>query len=429
MISTAVEFLYGLERSGIKFGLENISSLLQCCNNPQKKFYSVHIAGTNGKGSTAALLASVFTAAGYITGLYTSPHISEIYERIKINGVPISPERFSFYVEQFRNEIIRLRATFFESLTAIAFQYFAECNADIAIVETGLGGRLDATNIITPLISVITNISLEHTEYLGNTIEKIAFEKAGIIKDTVPVVSGIENNDANTVLKKVAKLKKSRIFFSNKEISLQTLRTSIEDNAYSATTHNFTREHFELGFGGFAQKQNCATALLTLEVLKKTCNNNFHITVNHIKNGFKNVKKYTNTFGRLELLQHKPLMVLDVAHNPGAFEKLVKTVRLLFPKRGVIVLGMMKDKDVKQSLHYLSSLHVPVIAVQPNVVRARSSEEITKECHRIGMYSVNGTMVSEGIRHAYSLVTEEDYILVCGSFFVADEAMKFLKSV
>jgi dihydrofolate synthase/folylpolyglutamate synthase len=429
MISNSVEFLYGLERNGIKLGLENISALLLYCDNPQKKFHSIHIAGTNGKGSTAALIASVFTAAGYTTGLYTSPHISEIYERITINGVSISPERFSFYVEQFRSEITRLRATFFESLTAIAFQYFAENNVDIAIVETGLGGRLDATNIITPLISVITNVSLEHTEYLGNTIEKIAFEKAGIIKPNVPVVTGSENEDALCVLQNVAQLKKTRVYVANKEMSVQTLFTTIENNIYSITSRNDTWQHFELGFGGFVQSQNCATALLTLQVLKNMYKKRFQITGSHIKDGFKNVKKNTRIFGRLELLQKKPLIVLDVAHNPNAFENLAKSVQLLFPKRGVIVLGMMKDKDVRECVYHLSSLHVPVITVQPNVMRARSSLELTKECHRNGVRSVDGNTVSEGIQIARTFVSDEDFILICGSFYVAEEAMKFFQCV
>jgi dihydrofolate synthase/folylpolyglutamate synthase len=206
-----INYLYSLQRFGIKLGLHNIERLLKLLQNPEEKFTSIHIAGTNGKGSTSSFIASILSSSGYKVGLYTSPHLVDFTERIRINGAPISRERVVEYVEILRDEINLLRATFFEVTTAIAFKYFADEKVDFAVVEVGLGGRLDSTNVIKPAVSVITTVSFDHMDVLGEAIEQIAFEKAGIIKEGVPSVTGCEDEKALDVIKKVANEKKSEL--------------------------------------------------------------------------------------------------------------------------------------------------------------------------------------------------------------------------
>ncbi len=426
--SQPIYFLYSLQHFGIKLGLKNISSLLEFFGNPHKKFSSIHIAGTNGKGSTSALLASSLISSGYKTGLYTSPHILSVNERISINGFSIPEHRLNDLVNVSKKEILKLRATFFETLTAIAFQYFSEEKIDIAVVETGLGGRFDATNVIVPILSIITNISLEHTEVLGQSIEQIAFEKAGIIKKDIPCISSVEQKSAKKVIKEIAKRNNSPLFFSSDFVTTKLKNVGISSNVYQVEMKNKMFESLNVHLGGYFQEKNISTSLLSVQTINnfsKKLLPRFYISKKNIYEGWKNIHSITHFQGRLDVLCRQPLVVCDVAHNPDAISNLVDSVKFLFPKRGVIVFGLMRDKNLINVLYQLRRLNVKVIAVQPKTERASPSIEIVRECHRIGIQSINGKSVANGITIAKKEIGLNDYMLICGSFFVVSEAMYF----
>jgi len=431
--SSDISFLYSLQRFGIKLGLRNITKLLQRCENPHNNFPSIHIAGTNGKGSTAAMLASIFTAAGYKTGLYTSPHLLSVYERIRINGNNISSQKFSSLVQEFRNDIIRFQATFFEAVTAIAFQYFSIEKVDIAIIETGLGGRLDATNVLSPILSIITNISLDHAEQLGDTLPSIAKEKAGIIKQGIPCITGVEDRQSLNVLKRISKSKSAPLWETKDAISIQEKSIGIENNVYSVDTPFNSFSRLNVSLGGYFQTQNVATALLAIDVLRNKqplfLSKKFSISIENIKMGMNHISRFTNFTGRLQVISHSPLIVLDVAHNPDAMNRLTYSVRHLFPKRGAVVFGAMRDKDVSGMLDTISTLNIPVIAVQPKIERAITSREILEMCHRKKIRCFDGGDVENGIRQALSTIPSSEYLMVCGSFYVCGEAMKMFDAV
>ncbi|MCF6185383.1 MAG: bifunctional folylpolyglutamate synthase/dihydrofolate synthase, partial [Bacteroidales bacterium] len=312
-------------KSAFKKNMNNIIALCEHSDNPQNKFKSIHIAGTNGKGSVSHILASVLQTSGYKTGLYTSPHLKDFRERIKINGEMISEEEVINYVEENKSFFEELQPSFFEMTVALAFKYFADENVDIAVIEVGLGGRLDSTNIINPELSVITNISIDHTQFLGETLSQIAGEKAGIIKEKTPVVIGEYQEDIVHIFSETAFKKKSPVYFADKEYYTDYEMMTADYKQILNIKRNNKTEYSNLKtdlFGGW-QNKNIITALKSLEIL----NQDFNISKENIYNGILNIKKNTNFIGRWQILAYNPLTITDTGHNEAGIKEVVRQIK------------------------------------------------------------------------------------------------------
>lgn len=380
--------------SAYKPGLDRIKTLLISLKNPEKKFKSIHLAGTNGKGSTAHLISSILQESGYNVGLFTSPHLIDFRERIKINGKFISKKEVKEFITKNMNFLIENDISFFEMTAAMAFNYFSKKKVDIALIEVGLGGRLDATNVIIPNLSIITNISLEHTEFLGETLEEIATEKGGIIKKKVPVVIGERNDATERIFKEIALKMKAKIIF--------------------ASDYNY-------GFGHLMnviyQKKNLKTVLASLQFLSF-----FKINKKHIESGLKNFENKTFFKGRWQVLSDSPKVVLDVCHNLAGFKNLIKQIKIENFKKLIFVMGFVKGKDIEQIFPILP-LDAFYFISQPNIERAYPIEKI-----RLKLESFNNKInYSNSLKEAYYKALEtsskEDLIILTGSNFIAQELM------
>lgn len=382
--------------SAYKKDLGNIRTLMEHLGNPHEKFKSFHIAGTNGKGSTSHMLASVFQASGYKTGLTTSPHLKDFRERIRVNG-KLCPEEFVIeFVEKHGAFIETLQASFFEVSIAMAFTYFAEENLDIAVIETGLGGRLDSTNIILPELSVITNIGLDHTAILGDTISEIAFEKAGIIKPNVPVIIGESTKDTALVFIQKAKETHSEIFFAEE----------------------FEFPDYDSDLKGIYQQKNIRTVLTAIEVLRKS---GYRLPSNAVESGLKNVMSNTGLRGRWEILQENPMVVADTAHNPHGLAEIQKQLAATPYENLHLVLGFVNDKDVQMILGFFPE-NALYYFCEPDVPRKLALEELKK--------IISGNLKSEfisdpkqALETAKNKAKKEDLIYVGGSTFVVAEVI------
>lgn len=415
----------------MKFGLRNIKTLLKSVGNPERQFCSIHIAGTNGKGSTASFLASIFMEAGYKTALYTSPHLIRFTERIRINGKEISEKELVEYAEPLIPTIEKTNATFFEATTCIAFQYFADQKVDIAVVEAGLGGRLDSTNVLLPMVSVITNVSFDHTEYLGTTLKKIAWEKGGIIKKNIPCVTSSRDKTVVATLRGIAKRRSSRLIEVRKQVA--TTASKLHANPVCM---NFLSQHVDvrdvkLGLTGNHQIANAASAVATIDTLLSKRNNvkTFpRLNRKSVKNGLIRVRKNTGLHGRLETSGMKKRYILDVAHNTAGLEALVAALPARFRNNLVVVFGVMKDKDYPAMCKIVAQTAAHVIAVQSKTQRALPSAEITDRMNLAGTPAINGGSVVDGMLIADSLAGESGKILITGSHYVVGEALEILQS-
>ena len=431
----AVDYLYRLQWHGNKLGLENIRQLLNDLNDPHTQYRAVHIAGTNGKGSTAALIASVLQAEGYRTGLYTSPHLIDFSERIRVNGTPIAQDDVARLTEKItqlatgqtlgsaptRNS--RLKPTFFEFTTAMAFTFFAESDVDIAVVEVGMGGRLDATNVITPLVSVITNIHYDHQNYLGDSLAQIASEKAGIVKQNVPTVTAVTEPEAYQVIAKVCGERQSRLYHLGNEFCVEG--SSPDDFLYRGIHQSWS--HLSLGLLGQHQLQNAACALATTEML---CGRGLTISETSLRGGLRSVQWE----GRLEQIESPdgPLILLDGAHNPAGAEALRNYLHGLKMKRGgklFIVLGILQDKDIKAVLRQLVPLADELILTRPDYHRAASLTDLEIAARPLGVPVNLRERVSEAVELAKTMADPADCICVTGSLFTVGEARAALKQL
>jgi dihydrofolate synthase/folylpolyglutamate synthase len=419
-IEAATNFLFDLEKFGMKMDLQNISKLMEFAGNPHKSLKVVHVAGTNGKGSTCAAIASVLTSMNYKTGLYTSPHIIDFTERIKINGEPISGTDAAELTEFFQPEIVRLRATFFEATTAMMFKYFADNGVDYAVVETGLGGRLDSTNIIDPLISVITSIGLDHTEILGDTLEKIAYEKAGIIKENTPVVVNCRNDSVKKVFQSVAALRNSQLFFVDDKTSIKNLEMDISGSTFDAMAFGETYPGLRVGLCGEHQVQNAMTALISLILISK-----YGVKVDREKvyEGLEHIPDNTGLMGRMEILNNDPLVILDVAHNPDGIQALMKSLNLIGEKKGILLFASMRDKDTKSMLNLLRQRFEKVILTQLQTPRSLSASELNILSESIKLQSQIFNNSSEALRAALTQINNDSFLLVTGSHYLAGEVL------
>jgi dihydrofolate synthase / folylpolyglutamate synthase len=408
----------------MKFGLKGTHRLLQSLGNPHNTFPAIHIAGTNGKGSTASMLAAMFTAAGYKTGLYTSPHLIQFNERIRINGKPISSRDLSRLTTLIQTEVVRGKNTFFEAATAIGFQYFAEQKVDIAIIETGLGGRLDATNVLKPLVSVITTIGLEHTHILGKTIQKIAREKAGIVKSKTFCITAVADTSARKVIATVCK-KRSAPFHIVQSKQIHIHRSSLLGVTadFDLASHSLSRVTVSLP--GTHQAMN---ALLSLSVVEEINNEyQFYISERAVRKALGNIQRYSGLQARLSIIQKTPVMIVaDVAHNPDAIQSLCSSLQSMYRKKFRVVFGLMQDKNLLPMIPALSSLAETITAVQARTERSRSVQEIAMAFQQSRIPVKQYSSVARGLRAVF----REDSsipILIVGSHFVVGEALAVLQ--
>ncbi len=417
--SESIAYLYGLQKFGIKLGLHTIKRLLSSIGDPHKQFPSIHIAGTNGKGSTAAFLASVLTEAGYTTGLYTSPHLLSFNERIMVGSRTIPKKdvvRLTTLLQKKSRGFASI--TYFEMVTAMAFLYFAERNVDCAIIEVGMGGRLDATNVISPLLSIITTISKEHEFYLGPTLGHIVQEKAGIIKSKRPVVTGVSQPALIKFLQEKCRTKNSKLYRLGKDFTLMS--TSTHTYTYHGMTFNL--KGITLGLRGNFQAANAALALAAIDILKST---SFSIDTKSILHGLNKV----HWPGRLELVMRTPLVILDGAHNPDAMNNLMKSILNDFTfKRFFLVLGIMEDKNIKKMVGDIVKHAHQIILSRPRMDRAATTKNLANilEGFKLKNFKIIDDVAS-ATQFALTKAQKDDLICITGSLFTVAEAHRFFK--
>ncbi len=412
-----------------KEDLYNTLALCNAIDNPQTKFKSIHIAGTNGKGSTSHMLAAILQQAGYKTGLYTSPHLKDFRERIKINGEMIPQENVVDFAARIKTVSEKIQPSFFEVTVAMAFNHFANEKVDIAVIETGLGGRLDSTNIITPLLSIITNIGYDHMNLLGNTLEKIASEKAGIIKQGVPVVIGEYSSETKQVFISKATKENAPIYFAQDEYEVTNVNYTSDLLACDVKNkaHNVT-ESFECDLNGLYQTKNIKTVLCAEGILMEQ---GFNIKNADEKFALKNVKKLTGLAGRWDVLAESPTIIQDVAHNEDGIKQLLEQLSIVKPKQANlhIVMGMVNDKDhskvlailPKDAEYYFSNAHID---------RALPHQALKTKADEFGFQSKSFDDVNEAISTAKAAANKDDIIMICGSIFlIAEVDSEILKQV
>lgn len=402
-----LQYLYGLERFGIKLGLQAITELLDRLDNPQHKFKSIHVTGTNGKGSTCAFLDSIFQQAGFKVGLYTSPHLVRFTERIKVNGKEIKNKELvelTKFIKQ-KAEENHLHPTFFEFTTALAFLYFVQNKIDWAVIEVGMGGRLDATNVIIPEVSVITNIDYDHMSYLGDTKKKIAGEKAGIIKENIPLITAEKENFIINVFKEKCLEKKAELIVLNE--SYQIKKSDLKGQVFVAK-----KERWMIPLLGEYQIQNTLLALLVIEVLHKK---GLNISGEVLKKGLKKTKWP----GRLQILKKKPLVIVDGSHNLEGFTYLSSYLKQ-FPQRKIMLIGIKEDKQVSEMVALLSPLMDEIIISQSNYKPANPyllEKEVKKYKDKVKVVPD----FKEAIKEAIKLTNPEDLLLIAGSLYLVGD--------
>jgi len=403
-----------------KKDLHNTLAMCQELGNPQHKFKTIHVAGTNGKGSTSHMLAAILQQAGYKTGLYTSPHLKDFRERIRVNGKMVSKRFVTNFVEQQKAIIESLQPSFFEVTVAMAFSCFAEEKVDIAIIEVGLGGRLDSTNIITPEVSVITNISLDHTNMLGNTLKEIAFEKAGIIKPGIPAVIGEHHPETDPVFVQKAAETGSPLFFAEDELTLSSIRNSKTYLITSILNPTGTLlKDLHLDLTGAYQLKNILTVIQTVQLLKKL---HYAISDEALFKALRNVKKITGLQGRWQILSQSPLIIADTGHNIAGITEVLQNIRNTPHQQLHMVIGMVKDKDINGVLSLLPKDAVYYFT-QPDLERALPAEELASQAGQHGLKGKTFKIIKEALSHAKAAALPGDLIFVGGSTFVVAEVI------
>ena len=412
--------------SGYKEGLENTLALDEHFGHPHKKFRSIHVAGTNGKGSCAHTIAAILQACGYRVGLYTSPHLVDFRERIRINGQPIPENYVVSFVEQERAFFEPLEPSFFELTTAMAFKYFSEAEVDIAVIEVGLGGRLDCTNIITPILSVITNISLDHTQLLGNSLEQIAMEKAGIIKTGVPVVIGEALPETRPVFEAVAAERQAPIFFAEDQREVLKAEPGNAEMIYD--TRSYGKVTGEL-FGNY-QARNANTILCAIRQLENagymyrfTDDSKAPAKGQEIRIGFKKVCEITGLQGRWQVVSQAPMVVCDTGHNTAGWEYLSRQLNEVTCHKMYIVFGMVEDKDVDGVMALLPK-HATYFFTKAKSKRALSEHVLLMMGQQLGLQGGAYSTVEEAYSAAMSLAGERDFVFIGGSSYVVAAFLK-----
>lgn len=399
-----------------KPGLDNSLKLDELFGHPHQQFKTIHVGGTNGKGSTSHLLAAILQQSGYKTGLYTSPHLVDFRERIRVNGEMV-PKKFVIdFVEKYKDGFEPVMPSFFELTMEMAFLYFAEQKIDVAVIEVGLGGRLDSTNIISPDLSIITNIGLEHTQYLGDTLEKIASEKAGIIKPNTPVVIGEASEEkVKTVFLDKAKEQNSPIVFA--DTALPDFSADIQGSMWIFST----REHGDLKgeLNGFAQEKNAKTVLTAVEQLKRI---GYQIPKEAVYEGFENVVEITGLMGRWQTLQQSPKIICDTGHNAHGIRYIAEQLKQEKYKKLHMVFGMVRDKDSNAVLSLLPK-NAKYYFTKPSNERALSEKTLAQQALQHGLHGETFETVPQAIESAQKNADENDLIFIGGSSFVVADAL------
>jgi len=404
--------------AAFKKDLTNTITLCEQLGNPHDKLKSIHIAGTNGKGSVSHMLAAILQTTGFKTGLYTSPHLKDFRERIKVNGNEISEKFITAFTEKIKPLIEKIEPSFFEITVAMAFDYFAEQKIDIAVVEVGLGGRFDSTNIITPELSVITNIGWDHMNILGDSLEKIAFEKGGIIKPGVPVVIGETLPETKSIFNTIAAEKNAPLHLATEERNVagwewEKHELIVEVAEKGKTDH----KKYHLDLPGIYQSKNLLTALEACSVLKEL---GYKLNEEDIRHGLQKTKKITGLHGRWEVIHENPTIILDVGHNEDGVKQIIQQIELTKHHDLHIIIGMVKDKEIDTVLsllphsanYYFTQAHIP---------RALPSETLKEMAGKFNLKGKTVTDVNEAIKEAKSKAHKDDLVLVCGSVFLVGE--------
>ncbi|MCD6274370.1 MAG: bifunctional folylpolyglutamate synthase/dihydrofolate synthase [Deltaproteobacteria bacterium] len=409
--------MFGLRRFGIKLGLDTIRSILDDLGNPQERFACIHVAGTNGKGSIASAIASILFTSGYKTGLYTSPHLVKFNERISINNKNISDNNVVASYNAVKNADYGTREpTFFEFVTAMALYEFGKEEVEWAVIETGMGGRLDATNILNPEISIISNIAIEHQFYLGNTIEQIAGEKGGIIKESTPVVSGVKQKSAKDVIKDIAKKHSAPLYFSGDDFRIRkTQKGMFSYFGLEKEWHNIRP-----GLPGEHQIDNAAIVLAVCEILRS---NGLDLPFSKIREGLLN----TQWPGRLEIVCQSPVVILDGAHNLVASKMLADYLsQNMAGKKITLVVGILDDKPYEDMLKCLIPVCSRVILTQPEIDRSLSPDQLYPVAEKMISDISIIPDVGEAVKHAVDTALPDEAVCIAGSLYVVGEAKEAL---
>ncbi len=414
-------------KAALKPDLTNTLKLCSALGDPQNKFRSIHIAGTNGKGSVSHGLAATLQTGGHKTGLYTSPHLVDFRERIRINGIPVSKEWVVSFVEKIKDKIEEIQPSFFEITVAMAFDFFAEQNVDIAVIETGLGGRLDSTNIITPLLSVITNISYDHKDLLGNTLAEIANEKAGIIKPGIPVVIGEQNPETERVFFEHSVHKHSTIHYADSLWGMVRVKQDNKYQYFKAVNNARLQMHdLQTDLKGNYQQHNIKTILTVAEILSHL---GFRTSVTNTIAALAHVKEATGLRGRWDQLQTDPLIICDVAHNPAGLQEVLTQFSNTAPKGNKhIVLGFVSDKDVEAAL-LLFPKDVTYYFTNAAIQRALPAAGLKAIAERVGLTGNTYPDVASALAAAKQQMQPDDVLLITGSFFIVGEAIEAIEKV
>lgn len=413
--------IYKLGRFGIKLELDTILNILRFLNHPQKNYQVVHVAGTNGKGSTATYIAAILRQAGFKTGLYTSPHLIRFNERIMVNKDPISDEDVVKAYEAVNAvDIGKRKATFFEIATAMGFYHFSQKDVDWAVIETGMGGRFDATNIVFPKISVITNLSIEHTEYLGSTIQALAREKGGIIKENTPLVTAVSQPSGIAVLKKLAQKKSAPVYEFKKDFSI---KKDPRKPTYTYKGIGQTFKSLTKPLPGDHQRENLSLALAACEIIFKQLNpsdRQHHLSMDIVTKGLESARWP----GRLEHIRENPLVILDGAHNLHASQVLKKHLSAtLDGKKLTLVVGILDDKPHEKMLENLVACADRVIITKARIERSLPPETLRKAVQKLSNVPVSIIEnVGEAVTHAVETTDKKDAVCIAGSLYVAGEA-------
>ncbi|WP_009610182.1 bifunctional folylpolyglutamate synthase/dihydrofolate synthase [Caldanaerobacter subterraneus] len=419
----AIQYIHSTYKFGMKLGLENIRRLLGYIGNPEKNLKIIHVAGTNGKGSTSSFISSILKEAGYKVALYTSPYLEEFEERMKINGENISREKLVYYVEYIKPIIARMvregynHPTEFEVITAIAFKYFSDEEVDFVVLEVGLGGRFDATNAISSsLVSVITSIDYDHMDKLGNTLGDIAYEKAGIIKKKGVVVSFYQQEEALKVINDACEVKEAYLTVLDKSnVVIKEQNSDFQVFDYK----NF--KDLKITLLGTHQIYNASLAVEVIQKLKNIYG--YRIEEEAIKRGLMSAKWP----GRLEVMKKRPYVVIDGAHNPQGMTVLKESLKLFNYRRLILVIGMLKDKEVNKMLNIITPVADVIITTTPLSDRAYSAKDLASKISRNSVFAVD--QIDKAVNEALKMAGEEDMVLFCGSLYMIGHVRKLLRGV
>lgn len=420
-----IEYLYTklpmFSRTGpaaLKMDLSNTLTICKELGNPERKLKTIHIAGTNGKGSVSHMIASILQEQGYKTGLYTSPHLYDFRERIRVNGNMIKPEQVIDFTERMIPIIEKISPSFFELTVGMAFDHFEKEHVDVAVIETGLGGRLDSTNVINPLISIITNIGYDHMSILGDTLEQIAAEKAGIIKNQIPVVIGKKDEATEKVFRNTAASKNAPVFFAEEWATTQVNELSSGRIMVTALMHT-TEKQFCLStpLAGIYQQENIRTVLVSMEKLSSL---GIHTDQSARERGIANVIQNTGFHGRWELLSDSPSIILDVAHNPAGMNKIKEQLAQTTYDKLYIIIGLSSDKDADGMLQCLP-MDASYGFTKADLPRAMEAAQLSACAAKRGLKGSTYPDVNQALKAFRAVATKDDLILVCGSIFLVGE--------